>query len=58
MIDQPGGYGWEGARALNKDLAKYNADSYGWYATETFWAIICGEPNGYNAPGVTNLVRG
>lgn len=52
MIDQPGGYGWEGARALNKDLAKYNADSYGWYATETFWAIICEEPNGYNAPGV------
>lgn len=52
VIDQPGGYGWEGARALNKDLAKYNADSYGWYATETFWAILCGAPTGYNAPGV------
>lgn len=50
MIDQPNGYGWEGARALDKNLAKYNADSYGWYATELFWAIICSKDGGYDAP--------
>lgn len=52
MDDQPNGYGWEDARALDKNLALYNADSYGWYATELFWAVICGADGGYNAPGV------
>ena len=52
MINQDNGYGWKNARALDKDLAKYNADSYGWYATETFWAIICSTPNRYNAHNV------
>ncbi|MCJ1277988.1 hypothetical protein MMC21_005802 [Puttea exsequens] len=52
IIDQPNGYGWEGARALDKSLAVYNADSYGWYATENFWTIICSHAGGYNAPGV------
>ncbi|KAJ2997955.1 hypothetical protein NUW58_g482 [Xylaria curta] len=47
IIDQENGYGWENARDLDKTLAKYNADSYGWYATELFWAISCGAPNGY-----------
>lgn len=57
MIDQPNGYGWEGARALDKGLAKYNADSYGWYATELFWAIICVKDGGYNAPGVEKRTK-
>ncbi|KAK2796565.1 hypothetical protein FQN50_009510 [Emmonsiellopsis sp. PD_5] len=48
ITDQPKGYGWENARNLNKNLAKYNADSYGWYATENFWATLCAEPNGYD----------
>lgn len=48
IIDQPNGYGWEGARELDKTLAKYNADSYGWYATEFFWAVICGKATGYD----------
>lgn len=47
IIDQPNGYGWANARALDKTLAKYNADSYGWYATENFWAIICNKDTGY-----------
>lgn len=48
MIDQANGYGWENARALDKKLAKYNADSYGRYATELFWAIICKKKGGYD----------
>ncbi|KAK2756849.1 hypothetical protein FQN53_008549, partial [Emmonsiellopsis sp. PD_33] len=46
IIDQPNGYGWENARNLDKNLAKYNADSYGWYATENLWASLCGKPDG------------
>jgi len=50
--DQEDGYGWEAARALDKSLAIYNADSYAWYATELLWATLCNVPGGYNAPGV------
>ena len=52
VIDQPGGYGWRGARALDKSLAKYNADSYGWFATEAFWAGLCNQSGGYDDPDV------
>ena len=50
IIDQPGGYGWEGARALDKSLAIFNADSYGWFATEYLWTIICSRDGGYDPP--------
>ncbi|KAG8528663.1 uncharacterized protein KY384_006350 [Bacidia gigantensis] len=46
VIDQPNGYGWKQARALNKNLALFNADSYGWYATEFFWSVICEKERG------------
>ncbi|KAI0400451.1 hypothetical protein F4802DRAFT_482233 [Xylaria palmicola] len=49
IIDQMNGYGWENARALDKGLAIYNADSYGWYATELLWAIICEKDMGYES---------
>ncbi|TKA22033.1 hypothetical protein B0A50_08415 [Salinomyces thailandicus] len=52
VIDQSGGYGWEGARALDKSLAVYNADSYGWFATELLWATLCAVDGGYNDPHV------
>ena len=51
IINQPDGYGWENARDLDKSLTNFNADSYGWYATENFWAIICHKENtGYDPP--------
>jgi hypothetical protein len=52
VVDQDNGYGWKGARALDKSLALYNADSYAWYATEVLWASLCNVPGGYNDPDV------
>ncbi|MCJ1425510.1 hypothetical protein MMC29_003410 [Sticta canariensis] len=49
VIDQDNGRGWQNARALDKNVAKYNADSYGWHATELFWAVICAKDGGYDA---------
>ena len=42
----------EERESAEQGLAKYNTDSYVWYAIETFRAITCGAPNGYNAHGV------
>jgi hypothetical protein len=40
-IDQPGGYGVEGASKLDKAKAVMNADSYAWLATELAWSVRC-----------------
>jgi predicted SprT family Zn-dependent metalloprotease len=31
----------EEVRALDKDLAVHNADSYAWFAVETYWTTVC-----------------
>jgi hypothetical protein len=40
-IDQPGGYGIEGASKLDKAKAVMNADSYAWLATELARSVRC-----------------
>jgi hypothetical protein len=40
-IDQPGGYGVEGASKLDKAKALMNAGSYSWLATELAWSVRC-----------------
>jgi len=50
--DRPAyGYGWKGARALDKSLALQNADRYDWFSTEFFWATICHRDGGYDDLG-------
>ncbi|KAI1179715.1 hypothetical protein F4777DRAFT_574541 [Nemania sp. FL0916] len=56
--DQNSGYGWKDARALEKRMAIYNADSYCWYATELFWAIICRKKTGYDPVNDRNFSKG
>ena len=53
IIDQDGGYGpVEVYNNLDKDLAKLNADSYVYYASEVLWSILCGADFEAPRPGV------
>lgn len=53
IIDQPGGYGPGGVyNNLEKNLAKLNAASYVYYASEVLWSTRCGASFEAPRPGV------
>jgi hypothetical protein len=56
IIDDPNGKNGYGSvnvyDNLPKDLARINADSYAYYASQVFWTAICGHDFQAPRPGI------